>query len=186
MHHLSLLFTSEKPTLSSLPKQAFGVSSCEDSSPRRKGPLHPHCITSIQSFNPDLRDLDCGHSLDDRALQTPIKTLCCWFSLSRDSPTQDPPNIWLSCKNHPTRYGKYRWFWEPDCHKGFLCFNIPPHSWMCMKSSPLCQPFAQQRRSKMMVGHLDSCCLCPGGSSPGSFQIFALSQVDEISHQKLR
>lgn len=61
-----------------------------------------HCITSIQSFNPNLRDLDCGHSLDDRALQTPIQTLCSWFSLSRDSPTQDPPSIRLSCKNHPT------------------------------------------------------------------------------------
>lgn len=47
-----------------------------------------HCITSIQSFNPYVRDLDCGHSLEDRALQTPFKTLCCccWFSLSRDSP----------------------------------------------------------------------------------------------------
>lgn len=46
-----------------------------------------HCITSIQSFNPYLRDLDCGHSLDDRALQTRIKTLCCcWFSLSWNSP----------------------------------------------------------------------------------------------------
>lgn len=47
-----------------------------------------HCITSTQSFNPDLRDLDCGRSLDDRTLQTPIKTLCCccWFSLFWDSP----------------------------------------------------------------------------------------------------
>lgn len=25
-----------------------------------------HCITLIESFNPDLRNLDCGHSLDDR------------------------------------------------------------------------------------------------------------------------
>lgn len=55
-----------------------------------------------------------------------------------------------------------------------------------IKLSPLCQPFAQQRRRKMMVGHLDSCCLFPGGNSPGSFQILTLPQVDEISHQKLR
>lgn len=54
-----------------------------------------------------------------------------------------------------------------------------------IKSSPLCQPFAQQRWSKMMVRHLDSCCLSPGRSSPGTFQIFTLSQVGEISHQKL-
>lgn len=62
---------------------------CEDCSPRRrKGPLPPLPLPSIQSFNPDLRDVDCGHSLDDRALQTPTKTLCCccWFSLPRDSP----------------------------------------------------------------------------------------------------
>lgn len=59
LHHLSFLFTSDKPMLSSLPKQVFGVCSCEDCSPWRRGKapsLHPpHCNTSTQSFNPDLR-----------------------------------------------------------------------------------------------------------------------------------
>lgn len=122
------------------------------------------CITSIQSFNPDLTDLDCGHSLDDRALQTLIQTLSCWFSVLGFSHPGSPKHPAVLQKPPHQCYGKYRWFWEPNCHKGFLCFRIPPHSWIC---SPLCQPFAQQRRSKMMVGHLDSCCLCPGGSSSG-------------------
>lgn len=83
------LLTSDKPTLSSFPKQVPGV---------LVKIFHLHdCITSIQSFSPDLRDLDCGHSLCDRALQTPIQTLCCWFSLSRDA-----PRIPQARRNHPT------------------------------------------------------------------------------------
>lgn len=42
---------------------------------------------------------------------------------------------------------KYRWFWEPNCHKGFLCLRIPPHNWVsCSPSS--CLPCASPLLSK--------------------------------------
>lgn len=68
---------------------------CEDCSPwRRKGPLPPllHCTTSMQSFNPALRDLDCGHSLDARALQTPIKALLLLLVFPLSGFSHDPPS----------------------------------------------------------------------------------------------
>lgn len=137
MHHLGFLFTSDKPTLSSLPEQVLVSVLVETVHLRGKAhSLHLlHCITSIQSFNPDLRDLDCGHSLDDRALQTPSRHSAPGFP----SLGILPPRIPQAFQQKPPHqcYGKYRWFWEPNCHKGFLCFRIPPHSWMCSPSSPL-------------------------------------------------
>lgn len=154
--------------------------------------LHlPHCITSIQSFNPDLRHLNCGHSLDDRALQTPIRTPCCWFSLSRDSPRipQAAPPTVLQRPPHPF-YGdrKYRWFLGAKLPQRIpaLQDSSPQLDVLLpIKSSPLCQPFGQQSWSKMMVRYVDASCLRPGGAHLASSRFFTLSQVDEISHQKL-
>lgn len=77
------------------PKAGVWCLFCEDCSPwRRKGPLPPllHCTTSMQSFNPALRDLDCGHSLNARALQTPIKALLLLLVFPLSGFSQDPPS----------------------------------------------------------------------------------------------
>lgn len=56
IHHLSFLFTSEKPTLSSYPKQVCGVCACEDFSPRRrKGPLPPP--SSLHHIDPEFQSI---------------------------------------------------------------------------------------------------------------------------------
>lgn len=149
-----------------------------------------HCITLIQSSNPDLRDFDCGHSLDDKALQTPIKALLLLvFPLSGFS-TQDPPSIQLSCRNHSTcamvtektdGFGSQT-ATKDSCASGFLPTTgcAAPHQ-VLSPVPVLCSAEMEQNDGKT-PGFL---LFVPRWSSPGSFQIFTLSQVDEISHQKL-
>lgn len=53
LHHLRFLFTSDKPTLSSLPEQVFGVCSFGDCSPQSKGSLPPP--SSLHHINPEFQ-----------------------------------------------------------------------------------------------------------------------------------